>query len=229
MGGAITLVLPRWQIDPRREPLNRFSNTTTLGALKHKLLDDSYTSSLLESGEANYAMKEAICSIIGSKEIASQTDADLDTLEENTDSIPRRRAALEMIVGALTRLRNQNIYNFFCVVLSIIALGCNVPVQFWSLLSGMRLLFSRVWTINLVHEIGDEVSRRKSSDWSEDVGFCVADNKSYLSRITYMHAPGIEGVSDEPPKINGQFLHTVNNIQVPLRIPAGTIKVSEGY
>ncbi len=188
-------MVPRWQIDPRREPQHRFSNETTQEALKQKLLDESYASSFLESGEANSAMKEAIYSIIGSKETESQNEVDSHVMED-TDCISRRRAALEMIVGVLTRLRNQNIYNFFCVVLPIISLGCGVPVQFWSLLSGMRLLFSRGWTINLFHEIGDEISERKSSDWSLDVGFCVADNKSYLSRITEMHAPGIEGVTD---------------------------------
>jgi hypothetical protein len=44
--------------------------------------------------------------------------------------VEKRRAGLELIVSLVTRLRNQNIYNFLAAVLSILALGSRVPVQF---------------------------------------------------------------------------------------------------
>ena len=37
--------------------------------------------------------------------------------------VGKRRAGLELIVSLVTRLRNQNVFNFLAAVLSILALG----------------------------------------------------------------------------------------------------------
>jgi hypothetical protein len=84
------------------------------------------------------------------------------------------------LVGFICRLRNPKIHNFFIVTLSILALGCNVSVQFRSILCMMGLVFSRVWTIQLVREIGDEVAAMKPHGCSANVGLAVTDNKAYF-------------------------------------------------
>ena len=59
------------------------------------------------------------------------------------------------------------------------------------------------------------------------VGFGVTDNKAYLTKDTYINAH-VEGVIDEPPKANGHFLHTVNNLQVPVVLPGGDLEIERG-
>ena len=80
----------------------------------------------------------------------------------------------------------------------------------------MGVLFSRVWTIKLVREIGDEVALKRLPKANLKVGLCITDNKAYFDKITFIRAPAVEGVADEPLKVNVNFLYTVNNIQVPL-------------
>jgi len=80
----------------------------------------------------------------------------------------------------------------------------------------MGLLFSRVWTIDLVKEIGDEVAARKPVGSSHEVGLAVADNKAYHVHTALVHAEGVDGVTSGPRVANGYFLYTVNNLQVPL-------------
>jgi hypothetical protein len=74
----------------------------------------------------------------------------------------------------------------------------------------MGVLFSRVWTINL------------------KVGLCITGNKAYFDKITFTRAPSVEGVADEPLKVNGYFLYTVNNIQVPLIMPRDDVIIEPG-
>jgi hypothetical protein len=100
--------------------------------------------------------------------------------------------------------------------MSIIALGSGVPVLFWAIMSRMGLLFSRVWTIDIVKEIGDEVAARKPAASSNEVGLAVADNKAYHVHTALVHAEGVDGVTSGPRVANGYFLYTVNNLQVPL-------------
>jgi hypothetical protein len=225
--GAAPLVVPGWQADETREPRNWYANSTTRSSLKAKLHDDNYTEALTESGKVNNAMREAIMTIVGTRGMESNMELDTD-VEENLSAVPKRRAAVEMLIAVITRLRNQNILNFFVVVLSVIALGCNVSVQFWALLTSFGVLFSRTWTITLVREMGDEISNRKLDCASLKVGLCVADNKAYFDKVSLMHAPGIEGVTEGPPKANGRFLYTVNNFQVPLLMLDGDVDIPPG-
>lgn len=109
--------------------------------------------------------------------------------------VGKRRAGLELIVSLVTRLRNQNVYNFLAAVLSILALGSRVPVQFWALLSMMGMLYSKRWTVDLVKEIGDSVASSRPERSSVNVGFGVTDNKAYLTKVTYINAH-LEGEAD---------------------------------
>jgi hypothetical protein len=114
-------------------------------------------------------MREAIVSIAGDKQIENEMDVDTE-IEECRTEIPKRRLTVELLVATLSRLRNQNILNFFSVVLSVIALGSCISVQFWAILCSMGVLFSRVWTIKLVREIGDEVALKRLPKASLNVG-----------------------------------------------------------
>jgi hypothetical protein len=148
-------------------------------------------------------------------------------VDENSFVVSKRRAGLELLVTIATRLRNQNIYNFFAVVLSILALGCRVPIQFWNLLCMMGLLYSKKWTVELVKEIGDAVSSSRPARASLNIGFGVTDNKAYLTKVTYINAH-VDGVTAVPPRANGHFLYTVNNLQVPVMMPGEDLHIERG-
>ncbi len=113
-------------------------------------------------------------------ECKSEEDDTTDATLDDEPTLTKRRIAIECLVGFICRLRNPKIHNFFIVTLSILALGCNVSVQFWSILCMMGLVFSRVWTIQLVREIGDEVAAMKPHGCSANVGLAVTDNKAYF-------------------------------------------------
>ena len=217
----MSLKVPKWQVNEELPPLQRFANPKTREALKERLISGDYRS-LTETGEVNPALKDAIISIIGSRQIESLVEQ--DTGAEADDEgllIPKRRAGVELLVSIATRLRNQNIYNFLAVVLSIIALSCGLPCTMWALLGSMGVLFSKAWTVRLVREIGDEIARREVKHSSKSIGFCVSDNKSYLESIEYVHAEGIPGLTEQPLRASGRFLHTVSNFQVTVIMPDG--------
>ena len=60
------------------------------------------------------------------------------------------------------------------------------------------------------------------------VGLCITDNKAYFDKIAFIRAPAVEGVADEPLKIDSNFLYTVNNIQVPLIMPRDDVIIEPG-
>jgi hypothetical protein len=225
---GIPLIVPRWQVDPTRlGSLNRFATPNVREELKARLLSDDYSIHLKQTGEVNKIMTQAIMEVVGERDMENAIELDTE-VEEATAVIPKRRLAVELLLSVTTRLRNQNILNFFIAVLSVIALSCNLCVRFWSLLSSMKVLFSRVWTINLVREIGSEITSRKRTDSSKNIGLYVTDNKAYFKKLTYMHTVAIDGVTDGAPKANGEFLHSVNNVQVNLEMPNGDIDVAPG-
>ena len=45
--------------------------------------------------------------------------------------------------------------------------------------------------------------------------FAVSDNKAYFVKAAHVHAQGVEG-AEEPERANGEFLYTVNNLEVPI-------------
>jgi hypothetical protein len=188
---------------------------------------ENYAPHLIEAGKVNEVMRAAIVSIAGDRQMKSDMEIDTE-LEESQSEIPKRRLTVELLVATLSRLRNQNILNFFTVVLSVLALGSCVSVQFWAILCSMGVLFSRVWTVKLVREIGDEIALKRLPKASLNVGLCIADNKAYFDKVTFIRARPVEGVTDEPLKLNGNFLYTVNNIQVPLITQEGDISVEPG-
>jgi hypothetical protein len=102
--------------------------------------------------------------------------------------IPKRRLTVELLVATLSQLRNQNILNFFSVVLSVIALGSCISVQFWAILCSMGVLFSRVWTIKLAREIGDEVALKRLPKAAES--WVVYNGQQSLLRQDYLHWSG---------------------------------------
>ena len=220
MGMCTSINVPFWQVDNDKPPLQRFANESTRRALKERLIAGDF-SPLVEASEVNPKLKEGILSLIGSRnfEPDHEDDTDVDRLE--VSPLSKRQAGVELLVAVTTRLRNQNVYNYFAVVLSILALASGVPVLFWSLLTGMGVLFSRKWTIKLAREIGDEVAATKPEGTSLDIGLAIADNKAYFIRTAHVHAEEIDGVTELPRAANGEFLHTVNNIQVPIIMPGG--------
>ena len=225
MGSSVSLIVPRWQYNDG--PGNKFSNQVVRNRLKERLHSDNYAPYLVEAGQVNEAMREAIVSIAGDKQIENEMDVDTE-IEECRTEIPKRRLTVELLVATLSRLRNQNILNFFSVVLSVIALGSCISVQFWAILCSLGVFFSRVWTIKLVREIGDEVALKRLPRASLNVGLSLTDNKAYFDKITFIRAPAVEGVADEPLKVNGYFFYTVNNIQVPLIMPRDDVIIEPG-
>ena len=220
MGSATSINVPTWQVDLEGHTSHRYGNDKTRAELKSRLLQHDYSALIIEAGEVNKSMKEAFFSVIGSRGAVDETDTEV--------SMSKRRAAIELIVGHLTRLRNPKILNFFVVVLSALALGYGVPVAFWSLLTFMGLLFSRRWTIDLVREIGDEVASSRTEGASETIGLCVTDNKAYFVTTAHVHAPEVEGVTEGPRQANGKYLYTVNNLQVPLQVQMGDVEIGFG-
>jgi hypothetical protein len=148
---------------------------------------EDYSPHLVEAGKVNEAMRAAIVSIAGERQMASDMEVDTE-IEASTTEIPKRRLTVELLVATLSRLRNQNIVNFFTVVMSVIALGSCISVQFWAILCSMGVLFSRVWTIKLVREIGDEVALKRLPKASLNVGLCITDNKAYFDKVTFIRA-----------------------------------------
>jgi hypothetical protein len=120
--GQITLIVPRWQVDSAREPQHQYANETTRAALKERLLSGDYRC-LTEAGEVNPELKEAIITIIGSRDLGETEETEMT---DGDFVIGKRRAGLELIVSLVTRLRNQNVYNFLAAVLSILVLGNRV-------------------------------------------------------------------------------------------------------
>jgi hypothetical protein len=219
MGVSPSLMIPTWQVDTdnRSHP---YANPVVRAALKERLVQECYYDSVKECGEVNLSLKEAILSVVGTRNIDSYLETDTTEREQEEDTaMSKRRISIECIIGFMSRLRNPNIHNFFIVILSILALGSNVSVEFWSLLTMMGLAFSRSWTINLVREIGDEIAATKPEGSSANVGLAVTDNKAYFVKTSLVHAVEVEGVANAPRVVNGHFLYTVNNIQVPLQIP----------
>ena len=131
MGSATSINVPAWQVDLEGHITHRYGNDKTRAELKSRLLQHDYSALIIEAGEVNKSMKEAIFSVIGSRGVVDESDTEA--------SMSKRRAAIELIVGHLTRLRNPKRLNFFVVVLSALALGYGVPVAFWSLLTFMAL------------------------------------------------------------------------------------------
>lgn len=227
MGAAPSIFVPRWQVDSKAtDAIHRFANPTVREALKERLLQESYSSSIREGGEVNTSMQEALLSVVGTRNIEYVSEAETTIEDEDDGAMTKRRLALECLIGFISRLRNPNIHNFFIVTLSILALACGVSVQFWAILSMMGIAFSRTWTIELVREIGDEVAARKPVGCSETVGLAVADNKAYHVHTAHVHAEEVEGITTGPRIANGYFLYTVNNIQVPLNV--GVLDMAHG-
>jgi hypothetical protein len=160
---------------------------------------ENYAPHLIEAGKVNEVMRAAIVSIAGDRQMKSDMEIDTE-LEESQSEITKRRLAAELLVATLSRLRNQNILNFLTVVLSVLALGSCVSVQFWAILCSMGVLFSRVWAVKLVRVIGDEVALKRLPKASLNVGLCIADNKAYFDKVTFIRARAVEGVTDEPQK-----------------------------
>lgn len=177
MGVSPSLVIPTWQADNRSHP---YANPVVRAALKERLVQECYYDSVKECGEVNLSLKEAILSVVGTRNIDSDLETDTTDEQDEDTVMSKRRISLECIIGFMSRLRNPNIHNFFIVILSILVLGSNVSVEFWSLLTMMGLAFSRRWTINLVREIGDEIAATKPEGSSANVGLAVTDNKAYF-------------------------------------------------
>ena len=199
---------------------------TVRAALKKRLAQESYYESLKECGEINPSLKEAVLSVVGTRNLDSDLETDITDEPDEDTAVIKRRISLECIIGFMSRLKNLNIQNFFIVILSIIALGSYVSVEFWSLLTMMGLAFSRRWTINLVREIGDNIAGTKPEGISANVRLAVTKIKAYFVKSALVHAVEVEGVANVLLAVNVNFLYTVNNIQkkvinlqVPLQVP----------
>ena len=221
MGATVSLVIQPWQ-KSAGVPSHPYANQETRRNLKDKLLADTIrTEDLLGASQVNPHVRTAIVSVIGSRNMGDPETGDtMDTvgLDDGVAALNKRLMATEYLVGTLQRLRNQNIYNFFIVTMSLLALSYNIPQVFWSLLCSMGLLFSKVWTLQLAKELGDEVASpaREPEGTSAHVGFIVADNKCYMMRQTFMHAEYDRDGNVQPPRTNGQMLYTNNVLWSPV-------------
>lgn len=222
MGSVASISVQRWQ-KSGKDPLNQFANAENKVELKRRLLDEQQLCSELRGAtNANPGIAAAIYSVIGGhgggttpdeEEINVDTSKEVDTSEEARAA--QRASAVELLIGTTQRLNNIKIYNFFIVVLSLLALAFNVPVAFWAILSSMGLLFSKNWTLKLAKELGDEVAREEWEDASHNVGWLVADNKCYMMKQTFMHARIDEHGA---PRANGQMLYTNNRLHSPVLV-----------
>jgi hypothetical protein len=226
MGASVSIRVPSWQRIDTFQSQRQFANLETRNELKRRLITFNIED-LTSAGDVNRDMMDAVVDIIGSRGTTSEPEFSTLTDEDIEGSITARRAGIEFILGIGTRLRNQNVYNFFIVILSILALASNLSESMWHLMCMMGALFSKTWTTKLAKELGDEVSRSRPADASANVGFGVSDNKAYFVKTSFMHAHGIEG-ADEPQRANGEFLYTVNNLQVPVIIEGEDFNFERG-
>ena len=184
---------------------------------------------LTEAGDVNPDIRDAIISVIGSRQVDAANDIDIEITSIDEDVIvPARRAGIELLISVGTRLRNQNVYNFFAVVLSLLALSSGVSSSFWQLLCMMGVLFSHSWTVRLAKEIGDEVALRRPDGLSSTIGFGVSDNKSYFVKTAHVHATAVGADNEQASRVNGKFLHTVNSLQVPLVLGEIDVEIEKG-
>ena len=215
MGGASSSLHVRpWQ-SSGKDKLNCFSNPQTRSELKRHLLDEQLLRSELQGAtKVNPAIGGAIYSVIGGGGAAAAEEPDDGECGE-IGGDAKRGAAVELLIGTVQRLNNVKILNFFIVVLSLLALAFNVPVAFWRILSGMRLLFSKYFTVQLAKELGDKVAAEELPNASQNVGFLVADNKCYMMRQKHMHA---DVDADGAPRANGEMLYTNNRLSSPVEL-----------
>lgn len=223
MGATVSLVIQPWQ-KSTEVPSQPYANQETRRNLKDKLLADTIrTEDLLGASQVNPHVKTAIVSVIGSRNMGDEETGDtMDTvgLDDGVVAFNKRLMATEYLIGTLQRLRNRQIFNFFIVTMSLLALSYNIPQVFWSLLCSMGLLFSKRWTLQLAKELGDEVASaaREPDGASAHVGFIVADNKCYMMRQTFMHAEYDSDGNVQPPRTNGQMLYTNNVLWSPVMV-----------
>ena len=219
MGNGASLNVQPWQI-AGTDRLNRHANATTRQALKDKLLGPFDASDLLGASSINPAIKQHIIRIVGSRDEADALDpADTNSTlgpDGAAKGLPKRMMSIEYLTSTLQRLRNRNIYNFFIVVLSLLALSNNLPHVFWGILCSMGMLFSKEWTLKLAKELGDQVVASEVPGASQNVGIVVADNKCYFSKTTFRH----NGYEDENGVLHdatdGHFLYTNNRLHWPV-------------
>jgi hypothetical protein len=76
MGSSVSLIVPRWQYNDG--PGNKFSNQVVRNRLKERLHSDNFVPYLVEAGQVNEAMREAIVSIAGDKQIENEMDVDTE-------------------------------------------------------------------------------------------------------------------------------------------------------
>ena len=222
MGASASLNVEPWQIDSSnsRHP---YANPATRRALKDRLLSGDFKEDLLGATKMNPGIKASVMAIIGNRNGGvAETTTDVETVGLNDDvyTVNKRTLAVEYHLGGLQRLRNNNIYNFFIVVLSLLALATRLPETFWHLLCSMGLLFHKTWTIKLAKELGEEVVERalaSKEGVSNNIGMVVADNKCYFSKQVYMHAV-YDAAGNEQPRPNGEMLYTNNRLWWPVQV-----------
>lgn len=233
MGASASLNVQPWQIDSSNER-HPYANSTTKRALKDRLMGADFKEDILGATTMNPGLRHTVMAIVGSRDLGHvdpqtrSTDTTVG-LEQGVDAVNKRMLAMEYHLGGLQRLRNNNIYNFFIVVMSLLALACNLPQAFWNLLCSMGLLFHKTWTVTLAQELGDEVvaeSLVAKEGVSNNVGIVVADNKCYFSKQVFMHAV-YDAAGAEQPRPNGEMLYTNNRLHWPVQVDH-EVEVSRG-
>jgi hypothetical protein len=68
---------PTWQVDLEGHIAHRYGNDKTRAELKSRLLQHDYSALMIEAGEVNKSMKEAIFSVIGSRGVVDETDIEV--------------------------------------------------------------------------------------------------------------------------------------------------------
>lgn len=114
----------------------------------------------------------------------------------------------ELWLSLVARASNMFVSTFMVIALSLMALKSSVGEEAWSVLQWLGVFRSKTWTASFARQVAarlrELIHRNELFSWR--VRFVAGDNCSYLSRIVFEHTGR-----------NGEMLHTINWVSVPLR------------
>ena len=97
------------------------------------------------------------------------------------------RFVFALMIDMLIRLFDNNIWCYSCIVLSLYAVHCVVPVRFWVVMVKCRILYST----RVVYEIARDLGRKVCCVWpswaSKTIAIAVFDNCAYSIRTNHEH------------------------------------------
>lgn len=218
------LIVPNLLSDPTN-PKQQFGSAVVTRRLVELAASEEYHDGMLwQVSRTNENALSALWEFTTGRPVA-RADAAADPEEgcdEATDeaaearSAIKRQNAFEMVLSVLLRSRHIMVRPFFLQVLSVYALGCGVPGNFWSLLQSMYVLINKRTVKTFCRQVSELLRLRAHEDCGTTVKFVVMDNCSYADHITHQHVNRAGGLK-----------HTVNWLVAPLdaaRFPTGGVR-----